>query len=55
MCVIDLTDVESIYAHSFEIYSDLFEIKSIDRKLSCRAINVPWWKIILYSKKDSLV
>jgi hypothetical protein len=43
MCVIDLTNVESINTHFIEIYSDLFEIKSLK------------WGIILQSKKCSFV
>jgi hypothetical protein len=43
MCVIDLTNVESINAHCIEIYSDLFEIKSLR------------WGIILQSKKYFLI
>jgi hypothetical protein len=42
-CVIDLTNVESINAHCIEIYSDLFEIKSLR------------WGIILQSKKYFLI
>jgi hypothetical protein len=51
MCVIDLTNVDSIYAY---FIWDLFEIKSLDGKLSCRVRNVSWWEIILQSKNDSL-
>jgi hypothetical protein len=38
LCVIDLTNIESIYSYFIEIYSDLFEIKSFkwEGKLSCR-------------------
>jgi hypothetical protein len=43
MCVIDLTNVESIFAHLIEVYSDLFEIKSLK------------WRIILQSKKGFLM
>jgi hypothetical protein len=43
MCVIDLTNVESINTHFIEIYSNLFEIKFFK------------WGIILQSKKGSFV
>jgi hypothetical protein len=43
MSVIDLTNVESINTHFIEIYSGLFEIKSLK------------WGIILQSKKCSFV
>jgi hypothetical protein len=39
----------------FEIYSDLFEIKFLDEKLSYKAKKVLWWKIILQSNKGSLI
>jgi hypothetical protein len=40
---------------SFEIYSVLFEIKYLGGKLSYRVRNVPWWEIILQTKKGSLI
>jgi hypothetical protein len=43
MCVIDLTNGESINTHFIEIYSDLFEIKSLK------------WGIILQRKTCSFV
>jgi hypothetical protein len=43
MCVINLANVEMIYAHFIEIYSGLFKIKSLK------------WGIILQSKKFSFV
>jgi hypothetical protein len=52
MCLIGLTNVELIYAH---FIWDLFEIKSLDGKLSYRARKIPWWEIILQNKKDSLI
>jgi hypothetical protein len=40
VCMIDLTNIESIYAHlAWDLFKSiyLFKIKSLDGKLSCRA------------------
>jgi hypothetical protein len=52
MCVIDLTNVESIYTYFIEIY---LKLSLLNGELSCRARKVDWWEIILQSKKSSLM
>jgi hypothetical protein len=46
MCVIDLTNVELINTHFIEIYSDLFEIKSLKWCLM--------WNYLAESEKNNI-